>query len=502
MAQPYWLGMGEARDQQPVSWVALVDVSDSMMVTDMQPDRLTQARWLLEQLTQHWREGDRVGLSVFSVGLHELAPLTPDKSLWLEQLALVQPQMLPLRGSRLLNAVQQLDAQLPPQVGLLVVTDGGELPVGQMPLPLQRPGMLLAMGTQTGGFLPQTVADGAGMTFAVNRVDLARLAQSWGLSFVLAVDEPEAAMHWLEDFRLTQPVRQAEDREGVSLSTGLLWMALLVWVGFWRIRPAVSAVGLGIGIGVGMLAGVPEVDAADIAPWQRAWQLYQQGDHAAALTAYAQVPGVAGLMGQGSSAYRLGHLEQAEALFRQAFRAAIQPDQQGIALYQLGVVLAARKDWLGAVEAWEGALVQDDRLQQARDNLAVARKHLPKRPGLDADAGNRAGQGREGVLLDWRADDNWEFDDPARALTAATGPKQIALGALASGAELTGGQVPHGESAREQQAREARQDWQATGALRTTHAQRAEFYRRLFERESGFAAAQQGTHVVEGVAPW
>ena len=117
------------QDQQPL--LILLDLSWSMNATDLSPDRISRARFKIEDLLNSRKEG-LTGLIVYSGSAHLAVPLSSDKETILNLLQDLRPGIMPINGSKLELALE-LAAQTLRNSGYLdsghylIFTDGVDL---------------------------------------------------------------------------------------------------------------------------------------------------------------------------------------------------------------------------------------------------------------------------------------------------------------------------------------------------------------------------------------
>ena len=117
------------QDQQPL--LILLDLSWSMNATDLSPDRISRARFKIEDLLNSRKEG-LTGLIVYSGSAHLAVPLSSDKETILNLLQDLRPGIMPINGSKLELALE-LAAQTLGNSGYLdsghylIFTDGVDL---------------------------------------------------------------------------------------------------------------------------------------------------------------------------------------------------------------------------------------------------------------------------------------------------------------------------------------------------------------------------------------
>lgn len=104
-----------------------LDVSKSMLATDVQPDRLTRARQLISKLMDKL-DNDRVGLVVFAGNAYLQMPLTVDYSAAKMYLSTVSPDMIPTQGTAIGQAIQVSDDAFNKKErkhkALIIISDG------------------------------------------------------------------------------------------------------------------------------------------------------------------------------------------------------------------------------------------------------------------------------------------------------------------------------------------------------------------------------------------
>jgi Ca-activated chloride channel family protein len=115
-----------------------IDLSQSMTAKDVQPNRFLFAKSISESLVSQLQANDRVALSVFAGQPHSVIPLTYDKHVFDQALNLIEPGMLPTKGSwidlALIDALNVFTQTGRPAKVLVVFTDGA--PPFWKPVPL------------------------------------------------------------------------------------------------------------------------------------------------------------------------------------------------------------------------------------------------------------------------------------------------------------------------------------------------------------------------------
>ena len=128
LAAPSWSSkeVPLQRNEQPL--LVLLDLSWSMNATDLQPDRITRARFKIEDLLLSRKEG-LTGLIVYSGSAHLAVPLSSDRETILNLLPDLRPGIMPVNGSNLDQALELalgtlVNAGYADDGHLLIFTDG------------------------------------------------------------------------------------------------------------------------------------------------------------------------------------------------------------------------------------------------------------------------------------------------------------------------------------------------------------------------------------------
>ncbi len=127
LAGPAWERDAATAWRAPAAWVVVLDLSPSMAAADLTPNRVTRARYAIDDLLAAARDA-RVGLVVFADEAFTAAPLTEDVATVRALLPPLAPQIMPSPGDRLAPALEQA-AKLLHQAGdkagrVILLSDG------------------------------------------------------------------------------------------------------------------------------------------------------------------------------------------------------------------------------------------------------------------------------------------------------------------------------------------------------------------------------------------
>ena len=165
LAGPTWSRLPQAVYKADVTRMILLDLSRSMDVQDINPSRLSRAKFKVMDLLEKIREG-QVGLIVFAGEPYIVSPLTDDSATIAAMVPTLQTQLMPVQGSRLDLALQKAEQMLQ-QTGvqhgdILIVTDGlsdaaGETSASEAVASLTKRGhrvSILGVGTEASAPIP------------------------------------------------------------------------------------------------------------------------------------------------------------------------------------------------------------------------------------------------------------------------------------------------------------------------------------------------------------
>ncbi len=181
LSGPTWQRLQSDAYRAPAAWVLVLDLSPSMAAADLAPNRITRARYALEDILASAHDA-RVGLVVFSDEAYTVTPLTEDVATARALLPPLQPEILPSTGDHLAPALDQAEKLLAQAAAsdrrILVVSDGFDDPAAAMTsaAKIRARGVALSVvGVGTAGGAPVPGADGHFSHDAQGRAQLARL---------------------------------------------------------------------------------------------------------------------------------------------------------------------------------------------------------------------------------------------------------------------------------------------------------------------------------------
>ena len=472
----------------------VIDISPSMSVQDIAPNRLERAKRELRDFVSRLH-GDRVALIAFSANAYITLPLTPDKETFLHFTDLLDPGLVIKHGSNIARALlvarQALEGAEQPNDtkgrAIILMTDGethnsaaasAEVnTLRAMGIPL----FIVGMGTEAGGPVP----DGKGHFMKVNNeLVVSRLARTALISLAnktggLYVDLYNDDSEWQQLFTQLgklEPARYHQDiaTQNYQLFPWLIGISLLLflWTGARHGTAALLA-------WVMILPLITLPEHAHAAPWeeQRALDALKKNDYAQATLLYRGIKSFNGLMGFGASAYRQRQWDVALVAFKQASRNANSDAERAQASYNTGNALTQLNRLDEAAHAYETALTWQKNYPRAALNLTLVQKEKELR-ALALSKGGKIGDSKKTLALNAsiHADD-------------AQGRAQAKGSASAVGERSEGSRMP---GAAKNETFQVRQQMQAL------HENAQELLRNRFSAADKFS----GVLVIEDEKPW
>ena len=370
LAGPAWQKLPDPSWSARDARVIALDLSSSMLAEDLRPNRLTRARYRLADLLESTEEG-QVGVVSYSGDAYVVSPLTNDMNTIANLLPALQPDIMPVAGSRADRALE-MAAELLRRSGLsrgeiLLVTDSAGAKDAALARDLRDSGIytsVLAVGTTEGAPIPAGggfVSDRAGnvVIARVDRAALRAVAEAGGGRYTeLAAAAPTSEL-WL-DHDGSEFARR-DDALGERWKDAGPWLVLLLLplalAGFRR--------GLLFMLPLMMLGGMAAPRPAAAGWWEDLWlRKDQQAHQALAGEEPARAAGLAvdpELAGEGW--YRSGEYAKAQDTW------ARSPSAD--AHYNRGNALARLGQYDAALAAYDEALRLQPGMPDAEHNRAV-----------------------------------------------------------------------------------------------------------------------------------
>src|SRR5512141_2305897 len=127
LARPQFGSKIEDVKKQGVEVIIALDVSNSMLADDIQPDRLTRAKQAISRLVDDL-DNDKIGLIVFAGDAYIQIPITTDYISAKMFLSTIGPDMVPKQGTAIGAAINLGMKSFSPGEGkskaIIIITDG------------------------------------------------------------------------------------------------------------------------------------------------------------------------------------------------------------------------------------------------------------------------------------------------------------------------------------------------------------------------------------------
>ena len=127
LARPQFGSKIEEVRRQGVEVIIALDVSNSMLASDIPPDRLTRAKQAISRLVDNLAD-DRIGLFVFAGDAYTQLPVTTDYVSAKMFLSMISPDMVPRQGTAIGAAINLGISSFSPgedkSKAMIIITDG------------------------------------------------------------------------------------------------------------------------------------------------------------------------------------------------------------------------------------------------------------------------------------------------------------------------------------------------------------------------------------------
>ena len=390
LAGPSWQKLPDSSFSARDARMIVLDLSRSMLAQDLRPNRLTRARFRLADLLEMTEEG-QVGLVSYAGDAYVVSPLTSDMNTIANLLPALQPDIVPVAGSRADRALE-MAATLLNRAGLshgeiLLVTDSADSADAARARDLKNDGIItsvLAVGTVDGAPIPSGagfISDRSGNVVIARlaRAKLQAVAEAGGGRYTELGVSAAGTSLWLEQPGSEFALR--EDALTERWQDAGPWFVLLLLplalIGFRR--------GLLFILPLVLLPGLSWSTAAHAGWWDDTWlrkdqQAFQalQSDDAEKAAALAIDPALSG-----QAWYRSGEHPNAVEAWSQLDTAD--------AHYNRGNALAHLGEYDAAIQAYDEALAIEPDMADAIANRAVAeqmkQQQEQQQEGEDGESG-------------------------------------------------------------------------------------------------------------------
>ncbi|MEK9665853.1 MAG: VWA domain-containing protein [Deltaproteobacteria bacterium] len=421
LAGPAWERLPQPLLVRDQARVILLDLSYSMLATDLQPNRLERARYKIEDLLNRFQEG-QTAIVLYAGDAHTLVPLTEDVETIRTLLPSLHPSLMPVRGSRpdlafenVIEMLNQVDIQNSHLVWITDGIDDQQVKPLQNLLSSQRHKLtVLAVGTPSGA--PIVLEKGnylkdTNNNIVIPQLDLAPLravAEALG-GQVLPVQYDDSD---LERLVASEEKDQGFQEQEEELTTDR-WREEGPWL-FVLLLPLVAMIFRRGWLFVLVLTSWPSLSQAwewrdfFINDNQRAYELLEEGQAAEAAQTFDDSTW------QGIASYKAQEYEEALQYWSN--------EESPITSYNRGNALARNGKLPEALEAYDRALAAEPDWEDAQFNRDLVAKLLDsqqKQSQEDKSSGGNPNQSEEGEA------DSQEQPDPSASSGNSTEQNQL-----------------------------------------------------------------------------
>jgi Ca-activated chloride channel family protein len=210
LARPQWGTKKESIKRNGIEVIFSLDVSNSMLANDVQPNRLERSKMMISSLVERMQD-DKIGLNIFAGEAYPQLPITNDIVSVKLFLDAVTTGMVTLQGTSIASAIQLAQNSFTnnDKVGkaIIIVTDGEDHEEGALEAAKEasEAGMrifILGVGSTEGSTIPthngfMTDSEGRYVRTALNEAACREIAEA-GKGVYIHVDNTHAAQQQLQ----------------------------------------------------------------------------------------------------------------------------------------------------------------------------------------------------------------------------------------------------------------------------------------------------------------
>lgn len=396
LADPVWEKVARPIFQTNAARVLVLDLSNSMLIDDLKPSRLSRARFKIEDILSREEEG-QTGLILFAGEAFTASPLTRDTETIRSMLKVLTPQIMPVQGSRAdlgLTKAHELLKQAGVSNGqVLLIADGiSQESVGLSAAKHLRDAghsvSVMAVGTEAGGQL--NFRNKTSVTVKLETKSLTAIAKIGGGNYRLITTTNSDLNDLLNPVTNSNALNNIKNESNEDLqnrewkSTGPYLILLLLPFAALAFRRGWLLNVFAVFILIGLMSQPQNLIAAENEPQSKMQSIYevlsknnaQRINEAFLKKQYDKVLKLSDdPLSKGSAEYKLENYEGALKTFQQA--------QSADARYNEGNTLAKLEKYKDAIAAYDKALAISPNMQDALDNKQMIQDFLKKQQKSD-----------------------------------------------------------------------------------------------------------------------
>lgn len=402
LAGPRWGSHYQEVTRKGVDIVIALDVSPSMLVEDIKPDRLERAK---REITDFLKvvQGDRVGLVAFSGAAYTQCPLTLDYGAVMMFLNILHPDHIPVPGTDLGAAIQgamkAFDPKSETDKVILLITDGEDneergLDAARDAARKGTKVFIFGMGDPAGGPIPASqggfVKDEKGelVLSKLNEVGLQEMAAVTGGEYVRSMaGDLDLDLLYFDGIKQktdaavvkSGKIKVYEERFFIFTVAAFLLLLLEGFIGHLKRK---------IPVLFSILLLLPFSSRGECN--EDPDQLYEQGRFAEAAKLYADQDmdnprDIRYRYNRGCADYQASDFKGAAAAFSSVLKRTDDPETQVKAVFNLGNAAFKKGDFASARVYYQQSIVLDPTNENARFNLELTLRKLEKQKKQEAE---------------------------------------------------------------------------------------------------------------------
>ena len=393
LAGPSWEKRPQPVEQAVDNLVIVLDLSHSMFVEDLQPNRISAAKFKITDLLKFRTEGS-TALIAYAGDAHVVTPLTHDVSSIQHLLTSLDPNVMPIAGSNIRGALELalelLDSSDKRHSRILLFTDGVDNIAELVDITSDLPPLhIIGVGTEEGGEIPVRTSAGGIRPLTddngrivrprLNAAILSALARSAGGNFArFSHDDSDISPFYDGANLATKETLAVQDRDYDDwVDASYLLVIPLLLLGLLGIRRSALVV-LPFFIVINVEAGWFE----DL--WsnrdRQGYEALQEGQPQKAVELFENE------QWRGVAEYRRGEFAKASELF--------ELGDSDSSLFNLGNALARRGELPAAIETYERVLEANPNHEDALFNRDLLQELLDEQQSNASDS-NQNEQGAQ-----------------------------------------------------------------------------------------------------------
>ncbi|MFN0215296.1 MAG: VWA domain-containing protein [Saprospiraceae bacterium] len=392
LASPVGIEKEENKTQQSADVIIALDISNSMLATDVKPSRLDQAKNFIQELAKSL-PGERLGLVFFAGTAAPQMPLSTDIEAFLMFVRNAHPDFITDQGTDIGAAIESckrmLETNLETGKAIILISDGEnhEDKAQQRAKEAREAGVLvytIGVGTSEGANIPIEPGvyrrDGMGkpVRSSANESLMQTLAEAGG-GVSLNLRQSERALSTLQNAvnSLQKSAVKANARSKKIyyfpwLLLAAMFLLVVEQVLQWKKKGGAALLLLFFGTNLSA--------QSDHNLLLEGGRLFDNGNYEKAKVTYLKSKSSAARYNAGHVAYLQADYTEAVQYFQEAADKGISLNDKADAFYNLGNAYLQKGDYQAAIVAYERSLRLIPKRPDAQKNLQIAKRKLQDPP--------------------------------------------------------------------------------------------------------------------------